>query len=117
MTKVKSTADDAEEFIKNAENYWAEIRGGTSKGANACVRRNESILKRHAKSGTAVTFLESLVDHVSAPVRFAAAAFLLNYEANQHAIEVLKRLKASKDIGGISVSAGMVLDVNKIEKY
>ena len=117
MAREKNSMDDVEKFIANSVGYWSEIAGANSKGANACNRRNESIVERRANAGDLVEFLSSFLGSPTAEVRFAAAAFLLNHDTSQRPIEVLRELKASQDVGAMSVAAGLILDAHKIEKY
>ncbi|MDQ1835262.1 MULTISPECIES: hypothetical protein [Massilia] len=109
--------DDVKKFTDNAAEYWVEIRRANPKGANSCNRRNDSIVKRRARVGDVVDFLSFFLDSPLPDVRFAAAAFLLNYDASPQAIDVLRKLKSAQDVGAMSVSAGMILDAHKIEKY
>lgn len=104
---------DRIKFIHNAEDYWKRIREGSSKAASITVRANDKIVARWLAKDSVVDFLSPMLTHDSAAVRFAAAAHLINYDAKEPAIAVLRDLV--KDPRGlISPSASAILRIHKI---
>ena len=104
---------DVSKFVENAENSWKEIYGGSSKAANTNIRVMDKIVARKVADGTVLDFLVPLLSHNLAAVRYAAAAYLMNHEAKDQAILVLREL-VKNEAGLISSGASAVLRVHKV---
>jgi hypothetical protein len=105
---------EVEKFIKNVEDYWLEIRRGSSKGANARQRANKNLVDQWAKDGQLLDILSPLLDHSSNAVKLAAAACLIHTDAKENCIAILRYL-IENDLTLIASSASAVLRMNNIK--
>jgi hypothetical protein len=106
-------SNEVEKFINNVEEYWLEIQKGTSKGANAKQRANKKLVDKWTKDGHVIGKLFPLLEHSSNAVKLSAAACLINTDAKEKCIEVLKYI-VETDPTLVASSAGAVLRFNKI---
>jgi hypothetical protein len=100
-------------FVSNVYESWDKIQEGNSKAANACERANKRLVAQCAKYGVAEDLLLPLLAHDSNNVKFAAAAYLLDYPSRSRAIQVLRDMLAAPN-AMVAQSAAAVLRVNKI---
>ena len=107
-------SSEVEKFIKNVEDYWLEIRKGTSKAANAKQRANKKLVDQWTKDSQAVDILSPLLEHPSNAVKLAAAACLINTDAREKCIGVLRYL-IENDPTLVAPSASAVLRLNNIK--
>lgn len=105
---------EVEKFIKNVEDYWLEIREGTAKAANAKQRANKKLVDQWTKDGHVADILSPLLEHPSNAVKLAAAACLIDTDAKEKSIGVLRYLIAN-DPTLIAPSASAVLRLNNIK--
>ena len=106
-------SSEVEIFIKNVEEYWLEIQKGTSKGANAKQRANKKLVDKWTKDSHVVGMLFPLLAHPSNAVKLSAAACLINTDAKEKCIGVLKYL-VETDPTLVASPAAAVLRINNI---
>jgi hypothetical protein len=104
---------DREKFELHTRKYWAEIKAGSSKKANAEERAISKVVEKYETNGNLVEFLAPFLAHESAALRLSSAARLLQSEARESAISILRELVIT-DPTLIAVSAGVILRVNDI---
>ncbi|NPU90851.1 MAG: hypothetical protein HPY82_02980 [Gammaproteobacteria bacterium] len=103
------------DFIRNAESYWLDIKGGNSKAANKKIKENEKIVQRLVECDEVVGCLARLLEHESDYVRFSAAAHLVKWGLREQSIAVLRELAANPK-GLVAPTAKIVLEFHGIEQ-
>lgn len=79
-------------FIMNSVKYWKKIQEGNSKSANKLERENKKIVTRWREAGLAQDNLSRLLSNEKNAVKFSAAAYLVNFNQNERAIDILRYL-------------------------
>lgn len=102
-----------EEFIFNAEMSWEKIKNGDAKAANKVEKQNEQIVSHWTDRGMLENLLLPLLMHNSSKIKYAAAAYLVNSDAKEKAIAVLREL-SKEPTGLVSPAAKAVLRAHKI---
>ena len=103
---------DMEIFIAHAELSWIEVKKGNAKAANAEERKNSKIVNTIHKNGDVVEFLPHMLTHESSAVRYASAAYLINFD-KERVIPVLCDI-SKEPTGLITPAASAVLRVNGV---
>ena len=109
-----SNEEQLSEFVRLASNYWACIKAADSAGANANVRSTTRLVDLWERTHVIESNLTPLLSSDSEQVRLSAAGYLVTFNRNERAIEVLKNLTMeSKTM--VDHSAAALLRIHRIE--
>ena len=111
MTEKHATT--LSKFLCAAEEYWRQIYAGNTKGANSATKSMTQVVKQWDADGIVQIHLEPLLISESPAIRFAAAAYLMNYVPREKPVNVLRRLIITEKTL-ISTSASTSLRLHNI---